>query len=84
MKPEMGISDSAFGLLTGFGFAVLYTVVGIPLAHLAERRNRVWIMTISVAVWSGFHGADRPFDARSLSAADGRRVQGAPGLPDRA
>lgn len=52
MKPELGISDTAFGLLTGFGFALLYTVVGIPLAQFAETRNRVWIMSICVALWS--------------------------------
>ena len=52
MKPELGISDTAFGLLTGFGFALLYTVVGIPLAQVAETRHRVWIMTVCVALWS--------------------------------
>ncbi|ODT88472.1 MFS transporter [Phenylobacterium sp. SCN 70-31] len=52
MKPELGISDTAFGLLTGFGFALLYTVVGIPLAQVSETRHRVWIMTICVALWS--------------------------------
>ena len=52
MKPELGISDTAFGLLTGFGFALLYTVVGIPLAQYAETRHRVWIMTVCVALWS--------------------------------
>ncbi len=52
MKPELGISDTAFGLLTGFGFALLYTFVGIPLAQVAETRHRIWIMTICVALWS--------------------------------
>jgi MFS family permease len=52
MKPELGISDTAFGLLTGFGFALLYTFVGIPLAQYAETRHRVWIMTVCVALWS--------------------------------
>lgn len=52
MKPELGISDTAFGLLTGFGFALLYTVVGVPLARVAERRHRVWIMTVCIALWS--------------------------------
>src|SRR4051812_21470751 len=52
MKPELGISDTAFGLLTGFGFALLYTVVGIPLAQFSERKHRVWIMTVCVALWS--------------------------------
>ena len=52
IKAEIGISDTAFGLLTGFGFALLYTVVGIPLARLAETRSRVKIMAGSVALWS--------------------------------
>ena len=30
LVPELGISDTQFGLLTGFGFALLYTIVGIP------------------------------------------------------
>jgi MFS family permease len=52
LKPELGISDTAFGLLTGFGFAVLYTIVGIPLAQIAERKNRVKIMATCIALWS--------------------------------
>jgi MFS family permease len=52
LKPELKISDTAFGLLTGFGFALLYTVVGIPLAQFAETRHRVWIMTVCVTLWS--------------------------------
>lgn len=52
LVPELGISDTQFGLLTGFGFALLYTIVGIPLARLADSANRVWIMTVCVALWS--------------------------------
>ena len=52
MKPELGISDTAFGLLTGFGFALLYTLVGVPLAQFSETRNRVTIMAVCVALWS--------------------------------
>jgi MFS family permease len=49
---ELGISDTQFGLLTGFGFALLYTVVGMPLARYADAAHRVWIMTVCVALWS--------------------------------
>lgn len=52
MKPELGISDTAFGLLTGFGFALFYTIVGIPLAQISERKNRVMIIAICLAIWS--------------------------------
>lgn len=52
LVPELGISDTQFGLLTGFGFALLYTIVGIPLARFADVGHRVWIMTVCVALWS--------------------------------
>ena len=52
LVPELGISDTQFGLLTGFGFALLYTIVGIPLARFADTANRVWIITVCVALWS--------------------------------
>ncbi len=54
LKAEIAISDLAFGLLTGAGFAVFYTIVGIPLARMSERKNRVWIIGISLAIWSLF------------------------------
>ncbi|MBI1339673.1 MFS transporter [bacterium] len=50
---DLSITDGQFGLLTGFGFALFYTLVGIPLAQMAETRHRVWIMTICIALWSG-------------------------------
>jgi MFS family permease len=50
---ELKITDGQFGLLTGLGFALFYSIVGIPLAHLSETRNRVWIMTWCIALWSG-------------------------------
>jgi MFS family permease len=52
LKAEIHMSDTAWGLLTGFGFALLYTVVGIPIAQLSERKNRVWIMAACLALWS--------------------------------
>jgi len=52
LKADLHIGDTAFGLLTGFGFALLYTILGIPIARIAETRHRVWIMTICVALWS--------------------------------
>src|SRR5262245_21867252 len=52
LVPELGLNDLQFGLLTGFGFALLYTIVGIPLAHISETKNRVAIMSICIALWS--------------------------------
>jgi predicted MFS family arabinose efflux permease len=52
LKAEIEISDTAWGLLTGFGFALLYTTAGLPIARLAETRNRVWIIAVCLAFWS--------------------------------
>ncbi len=52
LVPELGLTDTQFGLLTGFGFALLYTIVGIPLARYADAHHRVWIMTVCVTLWS--------------------------------
>lgn len=52
LKAEIAISDTAWGLLTGFGFALLYTTAGLPIARLAETKNRVWIIAICLAFWS--------------------------------
>src|SRR5690606_24967979 len=51
LVPDLGLTDTQFGLLTGVGFALLYTTVGIPLARYADVANRVWIMTVCVALW---------------------------------
>ena len=54
IKLELGLSDTMLGLLTGFAFALFYTTFGLPLAWLADRWNRVAIVSISCGVWSGF------------------------------
>ncbi|MFA4952139.1 spinster family MFS transporter [Brevundimonas sp.] len=54
LKAEFGLSDSQFGLLGGLAFALLYTTLAIPIAWLADRFSRVWIMTAALTLWSGF------------------------------
>jgi len=54
LKEEFGMSDSQFGLLGGIAFASVYSTLAIPLAWMADRFSRVWIMTGALAVWSGF------------------------------
>ena len=54
IQEDLGLSDSVMGLLKGLAFAMLYTVMGLPIAWLADRWNRVSIISISLAVWSGF------------------------------
>ncbi len=54
IKKEFGLLDSQLGLLKGLAFALLYTLIGIPLARLAERANRVTILSACVGLWSLF------------------------------
>jgi len=52
IKMELGLSDKQLGLLSGFSFAVFYVVCGIPIARLADRYNRVNIVSASLTIWS--------------------------------
>lgn len=54
LRAHFGLSDLQLGLLSGTAFAVLYATLGIPIAFLADRWNRVSIISISLAVWSAF------------------------------
>lgn len=54
LKAEFNLSDSQFGLLGGLAFALLYSTLAIPIAWLADRFSRVWIMTGALTIWSGF------------------------------
>lgn len=54
IKAEMGFSDTQLGWLKGLAFAMLYCLVGIPIAWLADRYNRARIVTFSLILWSGF------------------------------
>jgi MFS family permease len=54
IKEELGASDTAMGLLTGFAFALFYTFAGIPIARLADRGVRRSIIATGLAVWSLF------------------------------
>ena len=49
---EFQLRDWQFGLLSGFGFALMYTLMGLPIARLAERLNRVRIIAACVVLWS--------------------------------
>ena len=54
IKVDLKITDTQLGLLGGLYFALLYTLLGIPLARFAERFSRVNIITGAIVIWSGF------------------------------
>lgn len=53
IKNDLGLNDTQIGLMTGLAFALFYTVLGIPIARLADRASRVNIISIALVVWSG-------------------------------
>ncbi|WOX07043.1 spinster family MFS transporter [Microbulbifer pacificus] len=52
IKIDLQISDAQLGLLQGLAFALFYTALGIPLARLSERVNRVTLISVCLTVWS--------------------------------
>jgi MFS family permease len=52
IKKEFTLSDTTMGLLAGFGFVLLYSLLGIPIARVADRVNRRNIVAIAFAFWS--------------------------------
>jgi predicted MFS family arabinose efflux permease len=54
VKSELGLSDTAMGMLTGFAFAMFYATLGIPIARFADRTNRRNLIAGALAIWSVF------------------------------
>jgi len=54
VKADLGLTDTQLGLLGGLAFAALYSTLAIPLAMLADKTSRSWVITISLGVWSAF------------------------------
>ena len=53
---ELHLNDRQFGLLSGPPFAILYSVLGIPFAFLADRTSRSRVIAAAVTFWSAFTG----------------------------
>lgn len=49
---EFNLSTLELAALMGIYFALFYSLLGIPIAYLADRASRSWIITISLFVWS--------------------------------
>jgi MFS family permease len=52
IRASLQISDTQVSLLHGLAFAVFYTVLGIPIARLADRAHRVRLISAGIVVWS--------------------------------
>lgn len=52
IRATLQITDLQLSLLHGLAFAIFYTLLGIPIARLADRGNRRNIITVGIAFWS--------------------------------
>jgi MFS family permease len=52
IKAELHLSDSQLGMMGGLAFALFYTLLGIPIARLADTVSRIRIMSVALALWS--------------------------------
>ena len=52
IKRDLHLSDVQLGLLGGLAFSMVYPIMGIPLARMADRYGRKWVLAGSLLVWS--------------------------------
>ena len=53
IKAELLLTDSQIGLMAGLAFAIVYSFASLPLAHIADRWSPRWVLSLSLATWSG-------------------------------
>lgn len=54
MRVDLHLTDTQLGLLAGLAFAIFYATLGIPVARLADKGNRVNLIAGALALWSLF------------------------------
>src|SRR6186713_3061120 len=52
IQDDLGITDGQLGLISGLYFALFYCVLAIPVGWLADRTNRVRVLSFACALWS--------------------------------
>jgi MFS family permease len=52
IQDSLHISDSQLGLIGGLYFAFFYCFIAIPVGWLADKTNRVAVLTAACAIWS--------------------------------
>lgn len=52
IQDALHITDGQLGLLGGLYFAFFYCFIAIPVGWLADRTNRVWVVSVACGIWS--------------------------------
>lgn len=51
IKADLKISDTQMSLLQGLAFGIFYTLLGIPIGRLADRKSRRGIIATGITIW---------------------------------
>lgn len=51
IRRDLAINDTQVSLLIGLAFAIFYTLLGLPIARLADRYSRRAIIAIGIFIW---------------------------------
>jgi predicted MFS family arabinose efflux permease len=52
IQDDLGVTDGQLGMISGLYFALFYCVLAIPVGWLADRTNRVRVLSSACALWS--------------------------------
>jgi predicted MFS family arabinose efflux permease len=52
IQDDIGVTDGQLGLISGLYFALFYCLLAIPVGWLADRTNRVRVLSLACALWS--------------------------------
>jgi predicted MFS family arabinose efflux permease len=52
LKRDLGLSDTQLGTLTGLSFAIFYTTLALPIARIADRVARKYVLAGALTVWT--------------------------------
>jgi MFS family permease len=53
IQDELHVTDGQLGRIGGLYFAMFYCFIAIPVGWLADRTNRVSVLSLACAIWSG-------------------------------
>lgn len=53
IQESLHIDDKQLGMIGGLYFALFYCFIAVPIGWLADRTNRVNVLSLACAIWSG-------------------------------
>ncbi len=79
IQDALHLSDGQLGLIGGLYFALFYCFIAIPVGWLADKTNRVTVLSLACAIWSAATmacGLARHLSPARRRAHDGRLRRG--------